>query len=383
MAVGKPKFPLEKVSGVLGKKDRSIGKEPGLSLNITDCHGKTILGLKTAATQTRSPGQTERSATYCYCDCEWKKLSPQKVTYCQTFHTKVRRLSYYHMTNYLCWMSLCMSSAWSETAFLLNSYISRYIIKNTTGQTWSDKKVLLTGINTKLETGTDITVLQTGFYRQPMQTLSHKVGTPGTAIICLPEMAPSDTIYVDVYSYGDYSTPQNCPALSEADLNTSMLENSNMVPYSFKGATNVDVSFVAQHTGPLYMMYCGFYMGGGTQVDLSTNTPLNQYIGDTGKNFYGIPLYIWGFGTITAGQSYTINGHITEPDSGLCYGEDCGVICFEFNYYGSLSKHKARYYPGVENNSNPGYYSYFEMIQLIGQQYTQITPESIIKIGPT
>lgn len=383
MAVGTPKFPLEKISGVLGKKDRSVGKEPGLGLNISDSNGKSILGLKTAATQTRSPGQMQRSAAYCFCDEEWKKLDPQKATYCQTFHTKVRRLSYYHMTNYLCWMSLCMSAAWSETAFRLNSYITRYTIKNTTGQTWTDKKVLLTGINTKLETGTDLTILQTTFYRQPLQTLSHKAGTPGTAIVCLPEMAPSDTVYIDVYSYGDYSSPQNCTGQTPGEIDQYLLQTLSF-PVTFPMHLNIDINNVAPRSGFVYMPISIAPQEGSVNFsgfNINTGTP--EHVGIC-NNKHGI-LYVdlFRMGEITAGLPIIATGLLTRNNS-QNYDCDCPSIVTSTNIScGSL-------YPRSIIQATPGgfcccagEYHQFPMILVEGGQGDSITPESIIQIGPT
>lgn len=383
MAIGTPRFPLEEISGVLGKKDRSVGKEPGFGLNISDSSGKSILGLKTAATKTRSPGQIERSAAYCFCDEEWKKLSPEKTAYCQTFHTKVRRLSYYHMTNYLCWMSLCMSSAWDETAFRLNSYITRYAVKNTTGETWTDKKVLLTGINTKLETGTDLTVLQTGFYRQPMQTLSHKVGTPGTAIVCLPEIAPSDTIYIDVYSYGTYSTPQNCPVTSRAEIDEDILKNTSF-RMSALWAYDINITWTAPVSGYVYWFFFEMWDHGNIDVsEISTNFPMIEFVGLTEKKCYYAPVNVYCMGLVNAGQTYNATGRVKGAGEDIC-GSPAAAVPNRFNYPPTppLTASKQHMSPGAFDTCGGDFLS-LECYIVEADTYTQITPESIIKIGPT
>jgi len=104
-----------------------------------------------------------------------------------------------------------MADAWDERLFELNSYVSRYVIKNDSGGPWTYKKVILTDIPTKYPIGWDIAVQETNYKRVPQNVLEHSVQAAGTAFVCLPPMAPGRTIYIDVYSWGDYSTPQNCP----------------------------------------------------------------------------------------------------------------------------------------------------------------------------
>lgn len=384
MAIGQPKFPLDDITGVLGQIDRSVGKDGGLALCMGKSPNSTILGVKTKRTTTRSPAQIERAAIYCACDKAWEALSFWKKLYTCTYRRKVQGKSSKRFSNYLCWMSICLADAWDENLFRMNSYVTRYVIQNTTGTPWTDHKVTLINIPTKTGSGIDLTVQQTDYKRLPQNIIHHKVNSKGSVIVCLPEMPPGKTIYIDVYSYGDYSTVQNCSAVSESELNDSILANSNTVPYAFSGAYNVDVSFTPDHDGPLYMMYCAFYCGSGTNINLTTNTPKNEYIGNTGKNFYGIPLYIWGFGSLKAGQPYSITGCISDPGSEACTcGDPAGYICHDWNYYGALPYNKKVYSPGLENACHPDWYANFRMIQLQAGAFNEISPESTIKIGPT
>jgi hypothetical protein len=384
MAVAKARFPLDEITGVLGKVDRSVGREQGLALCISSSPNSSILSKKTKKTTTRSPAQQERAAIYCDCDHGWRDLPFWKGFYTCTYRKKVQGLSTYRFSWYLCWMSLCMADAWNENLFVLNSYVSRYVIKNTSGAPWIGHKITLIDIPTKQANGWDVAIQETDYKRLPQRTLEHKVNAKGSVIVCLPDMTPGRTIYIDVYSYGNYSTPQNCPVTTEAELNASVLANSNTVPYDFTGAYNVDVSFTPSHDGPLYMMYMAYYCGSGTNVNLSTNTPKNEYIGDTGKTFYGIPLYIWSFGFLEAGQPYNITGRISDPGSEACTcGDPAGYISYNWNYYGAYPYNKKDYSPGAENACHPDWYAKFKMIQLQAEAYEEISPESTVKIGPT
>lgn len=384
MAIAKPRFPMDELTGILGKVDRSVGREPGLAICISSSPKSSILSVKTQKTSTRSPAQQERAKIYCDCDTRWKALPFWKGFYTCKYRREIQGKSSQRYSWYLCWMSMCMADAWNENLFVLNSYVTRYVIQNTSGAPWSGHKVRLINIPTKQANGWDVAIQETDYKRLPQRTLEHKVDTKGSVILCLPDMAPGRTIYVDVYSYGNYSTPQNCPVISEAELNASILANSTAVPFDITGAYNVDVSFTADHTGPLYLLYLAYYCGSGTNINLSTNTPKNQYIGDTGKTFFGIPWYIWGFGILSAGQNYNITGRITDPGSEACTcGDPAGYISYNWNYTGPFTHHKKDYTPGVENACHPDWYAEFAMIQLQSEAYEEISPESTVKIGPT
>lgn len=105
---------------------------------------------------------------------------------------------------------MCMADAWDENLFVLNSYVNRYVIKNNSGTLWSGEKANLIQVNVKTALGWDVSVKETDYKRLPQRTLPHLIEVPGSVIVCLPDMSPGRTIYIDVYSYGLYSTPQEC-----------------------------------------------------------------------------------------------------------------------------------------------------------------------------
>ena len=210
MAIAKAKFPLDEITGILGKVDRSVGREQGLALCISSSPNSSVLSKKTKKTTTRSPAQQERAKIYCDCDHGWAALPFLKGFYTCTYRKKVQGLSTYRFSWYLCWMSLCMADAWDENLFVLNSYVNRYVIKNNSGALWSGEKANLIQVNVKTDLGWDVAVKETDYKRLPQRTLPHLIEVPGSVIVCLPDMSPGRTIYIDVYSYGLYSTPQEC-----------------------------------------------------------------------------------------------------------------------------------------------------------------------------
>lgn len=210
MAIAKVAFPVDTITGILGKTDRSVGRDKSLSLLMVHTLKGTILGIKTKKTATRSPEQIIRAATYCDCDCQWKDIPDAKRAFLLIYHTQVRLKPPTHMTFYLCWMSLCMSTAWENNLFLLDSYVSRYVITNDSGSPWTSKQISLINVPIKQADGTDVIVSQTNYHRLPIATLTHRIDTPGKVIVCIPDMAAGETIYIDLYSYGNYSNAQTC-----------------------------------------------------------------------------------------------------------------------------------------------------------------------------
>lgn len=210
MAIAKAKFPIQEITGKLGKVDRSVGIAPGLAICISSSPNSSVLSKKTKKTTSRSPAQKLRAKIYCYCDERWKGLGFWKQGYCCKYQREVRGFSSKRFSNYLCWMSVCMADAWDENLFVLNSYVNRYVIKNTSGTPWINEKANLIQVNVKTDLGWDVAVKETDYKRLPQRTLPHFIEVPGSVIVCLPDMSPGRTIYIDVYSYGLYSTPQEC-----------------------------------------------------------------------------------------------------------------------------------------------------------------------------
>lgn len=210
MAVIKAKFPVDEITGILGKTDRSMGRDGGLALLIAKSPHSSVLGVKTKSTTTRSPGQQARSQTYCDCDHLWPAITLEKRAFLMIYHVQVRKKSPLHMTDYLCWMSLCMTAAWENNLFLLDSYVSRYVIKNDSGGPWTSKQISLIDVPVLQVDGTDVIIIQTTYNRLPTATLTHRIDTPGKVTVCIPDMAAGETIYIDAYSYGNYSNAQTC-----------------------------------------------------------------------------------------------------------------------------------------------------------------------------
>jgi len=210
MALGKAKFPIDNITGILGKVDRSVGRESGLALNMSKSPHTTLLSKKTKKTTTRSTGQQARAKTYCDCDHLWPLISLEKRAFLMIYHVQVRNKPSIHMTDYLCWMSLCMTAAWENNLFLLDSYVSRYVIHNDSGGPWTSKQISLISVPVLQADGTDVIIIQTTYKRLPTATLTHRIDTPGKVTVCIPDMAAGETIYIDAYSYGDYSNAQTC-----------------------------------------------------------------------------------------------------------------------------------------------------------------------------
>lgn len=210
MAIATPKFPIKDLTGILGKVDRSVGRDSAFRLNMSKSPHSTVLSVKTTKTSTRSPAQIVRSATYCGCDCDWKDITLTKRAFLKIYHSQVRQLPTQHMTDYLYWMSLCMAQDWENNLFLLDSYVSRYVIKNDSGGPWISQKVSLINVPILQADGTDVIIVQTTYHRLPITTLAHKIDTIGKVTVCIPDMTAGEIIYIDAYSYGSYSNEQTC-----------------------------------------------------------------------------------------------------------------------------------------------------------------------------
>lgn len=383
MAVAKSKFPIDDITGVLGQVDKSVGKDGALAICMSKNPHSTVLGVKTQRTTTRSPGQIERAAIYCACDKAWEALSFWKKLYTCTYRKKVQGKSTTRFSNYLCWMSICLGDAWDENLFRMNSYVTRYVIKNTSGTTWTDHKVTLINIPTKTDSGIDLTVQQTDYKRLPLNTLNHKVGVPGSAIVCLPDMWPGQTIYVDIYSYGDYSTVQNCPAVSVSEIDSYLLQTLSF-PTQFFLFEDVDINTPSPLSGYLYLPISIAPDEGSVNFsgfNINTGTPEHVGVCDNKHGILNVDLF--RFGEVTAGQPIIASGRLTRNNS---QHYDCGCpsvcVCPTFSC-GSFYTRSLFYVSPGGYCCCGGEYSSFRALVVQGETIAQIAPESVTKIGPT
>lgn len=382
MAIAKTKFPIDKIAGILGKKDRSVGKEPGLTLNILDTRNAIVLANKTTPTATRSPGQIQRAAIYCNCDKLWETLSFQKASYCRDYHTKIRHLSFLHMTEYLAWMSLCMSQEWDELLFYYNSYVSRYVIKNETKEAWINENVTLINIPYLQPSGKDITVRQTDFYNKPLNTIEHVISSPGNVIVCLPDMDPNTIIYIDVYSYGNYESVENCSAAGQSGFDESMLNDTNF-NQPFWSGHDASISYTPSISGYLYAYLLLYSCGSGTNTSnlISSIGPVT-FIGGTGKFVYGHEVGIWSLGYVKKNTPYTISGYIYDPGGEAC---GCGTPSVSYPVHMYYSGPHDGYHQNLESGLwSPcgGEFLPWETYLLAADTPAEIPPDSIIQIGP-
>lgn len=76
MAFFKPNILFGDITGVLGKIDRTINRDSGLSCRLVKRGGKLSYEIKTAGTRGGSAARHARAALYVKCDCKWKRLTP-------------------------------------------------------------------------------------------------------------------------------------------------------------------------------------------------------------------------------------------------------------------------------------------------------------------
>jgi hypothetical protein len=112
---------LNNLFGVIGKRDQTVGKTPGLGLTFGWWPGGTILGIKTKKADKVSILQAEQRARYTAADCSYKDLCPGHVTlleeymkeYNATHEDKFTDVYHFHMhLNMIARKTVC--EPWSE-----------------------------------------------------------------------------------------------------------------------------------------------------------------------------------------------------------------------------------------------------------------------------
>lgn len=206
MAVFKTKFPIDRLSGVLGHLDRTVGIDGGLSIGMQERRHSGHLVAKTQSTRGGSEARHERAVKYCACDAEYKEITKAKRSWIWGYWLNQKGMTKLKATNYAIWMTMCLADLYQRKLFRAYSYLARYWIENTTAEVWTDKIIKLLDVSTKLPSGKDVIVWQISPQYDLGPQLDQKVEVVGEVLVKVPSLAAGDGFLADLYSYGDYET---------------------------------------------------------------------------------------------------------------------------------------------------------------------------------
>ncbi len=122
--VKKFKLPVDEITGTLGKIDRTLARNPGLSVTFKKSRHSATLSTKTLTPISRSEKFKARTALYCDCDtrykaltdAEWHKKDSERVEYNKTNYPRIK-------TVYQFWMLLCLGSRYGTARYGISAYM--------------------------------------------------------------------------------------------------------------------------------------------------------------------------------------------------------------------------------------------------------------------
>lgn len=204
MAIAKPKFPIDHLTGVLGHIDKTRGIAGGLSINLSQNSPTTTLGIKTSASKTRTQAQSDQACVYRDCDVVWNAMLINKQWFVGPYWHFLFRVGPDPTSTYHQWMSICLRKGEYRYLFIENAYVTRFTAHNNTGTAWNGKQAILKNIPVKTASGYDVNPQIVTLWNQSITDISYYVSAVGEITVDLPTMAPNETVFINVYSYGDY-----------------------------------------------------------------------------------------------------------------------------------------------------------------------------------
>lgn len=204
MAIAKPKFPIEHLTGVLGHVDRTRGIAGGLAINLSQNSPTTTLGIKTSASKTRTQAQSAQACVYRDCDIYWHAMNPHKKWFIGPYWHFLWKTGSRPKETYHQWMSICLRTGEYRYLFLENAYVTRFTAHNNTGTTWNEKTAILKNIPVKTASGYDVNPQIVNHWNKSITDISYYVSAVGEITVNLPTITPNETVFINVYSYGDY-----------------------------------------------------------------------------------------------------------------------------------------------------------------------------------
>ena len=200
---------LSSVSGRIGSTDRTVGRNGGLALNMTDNtpDGSVKLGVKTAMPPGGSPARHNNVEHYCECDRLYKLLDYMHVDRIKRWFTSWKQIKELKLTPYMIWIKVCILNPPERFYFVRYSWYGRWLALNDSDVDYHFVPVTLRGMKRRFRTPYDglIFSLDDDFnileYHYPLLI------TDSTVMFQLPLLAAHSHLYFDIYWL--YNPPPN------------------------------------------------------------------------------------------------------------------------------------------------------------------------------
>ena len=192
---------IDSITGVLGKQDRTVGREGGLSLNMTDNtpDGTVKLGVKKSPTR---GGSSERHAVvkaYCTCDRLYKMLDAWRLWRLNLWFRTSQNRNVWTLAAYQTWIKVCRT-AWQEKYFFVDyCWWGRWELFNATAADYLNLPVTISGLSASPRDTSDIAVsMLDAKFRIAMILTVTDVGANSVTFV-VPRLNRLSPMAIDIY----------------------------------------------------------------------------------------------------------------------------------------------------------------------------------------
>lgn len=195
------KIPIDSVSGVIAKNDRTVGRETGFAVNMTDAtpDGSIKLSTKRTVPAGGSAARHAQVGKYCKCDVRYKGLDILRKDRLILWYTTMMWIKSTSLSAYALWMKICLL-AWPELSLFVDyCFYGRWRIYNPNAFPLESVSVTLTGlIYPPRSTGDCVAVLVPPAHHggTTLKTLGY---SDTTLTVLLDKMDSFGVCFVDVY----------------------------------------------------------------------------------------------------------------------------------------------------------------------------------------
>ena len=206
------KIPIDSITGDLNKSDRTLGRERGFAVNMTDNTRDGSIKLSTKRTMPIGGSAARHSATkrYCTCDTLYKYLDAKHKETVGKWIQTARNIPYAKLSNYLWWMKCCLKNWPEKEHFVHHAWWGRWLIENSTDADLVGYFGTFAGMQYPMRSLTDCVITTVSPTHDLLEVLWPQAFTETSVSAYVPLIPAMGTVFVDIYWL--YNPPSGWPA---------------------------------------------------------------------------------------------------------------------------------------------------------------------------
>lgn len=195
------KIPLDSSTGRLGRTDRTLGRERGFAVNMSDAtaDGSTKLSTKRTVPLGGSAARHAQVGKYCKCDVRYKGLDKLRVDTFKKWYTTLLWVKSTKLAVYQLWIKVCLL-AWPELSLFVDyCWYGRWEIFNEDQWDKEDVEIEISGLRYPPRSLGDCVAVLVPQEKHGGTTLQKVAFTANSLTIVIPSMKAGTICLVDLY----------------------------------------------------------------------------------------------------------------------------------------------------------------------------------------